>query len=71
MKEGLGFLLAGVFVGVLAAEVIRRKYPQKCTTVLYGKIREATSVAKEGFVKGYENAVGPAKQPKKAAAAPA
>ncbi len=70
MKEGLGFLLAGIFAGVVGAEVIRRKYPQKCVTMLYGKIREATSAARKGFVTGYKSAVVPAKK-KKASAAPA
>ena len=70
MKEGLGFLLAGIFVGVVGAEALRRKIPQKCFAKLHGKIREVTSVAKEGFVKGYKNAVAPPK-PKKKAAAPA
>ena len=55
MNKSLGVLIAGIFVGALAAELIRRKHP-KALDALYAKARKAASGAKEAFKRGYETA---------------
>ena len=64
--EKLGVLIAGIFVGALAAELVRKKCP-KSLSGLYAKASEAAGAAAEAFKKGYKNA----KRPQKAALAKA
>ena len=58
MLKNLGILLGGVFVGAVAAEIIRKKCPdvgeKLCT-----KICNVTSGVREAFKTGYENATQP------------
>ena len=63
MLKSLGILLAGIFIGAVGAELIRRKCPDALDK-LYAKTREAASGAKEAFNNGYQNAT----QPKQAGA---
>jgi hypothetical protein len=58
MFKSLGILIGGVFVGAVAAEVIRKKYPGALNKV-YTKTREVATQAKEAFRKGYEGATRP------------
>ncbi|MFC1675462.1 hypothetical protein ACFL3G_00190 [Planctomycetota bacterium] len=58
MLKDLGILLGGVFVGAVAAEVIRKKCPA-LGDKLHTKICNVTSGVKEAFKAGYENATQP------------
>ena len=58
MLNTLGIMLAGVFGGAVAMEIINRKYPGAMGT-LYTKARGVTSEVKEAFNNGYENTKRP------------
>jgi hypothetical protein len=58
MLKSLGILIGGVFVGAVAAEVLRRKYPGALDKV-YAKTREVATQAKEAFRNGYKSATRP------------
>ena len=58
MLKDLGILLGGVFVGAVAAEIIRKKCPGACDK-LRTKTREVAAGIKEAFKAGYENATQP------------
>ena len=66
MEKSLGVLIAGIFVGAVAAELVRKKCP-KALSGLCEKASEAAGAAAEAFKKGYQNA----KQSQKAAPAKA
>lgn len=66
MIKPLGILLGGIFIGAVAAEVVRRKYP-KALDKLYAKTSKIASEAGEAFKSGYQNAA----RPKRAAEATA
>jgi hypothetical protein len=55
MLKSLGILVGGVFVGAVAAEVFRRKYP-KALSKVSAKVRDVASQAEVAFKKGYESA---------------
>lgn len=54
MMKSVGAVLAGVFIGAAATEILRRKYPDALGK-LYDSIRETAATAKDAFKKGYEN----------------
>lgn len=56
MIKSLGFLVGGIFVGAVGAEILRKKCPETLDN-LYAKTCEMTSMVKEAFKKGYENAM--------------
>jgi hypothetical protein len=58
MLKSLGILVAGVFIGAVSAEVIRKKYPDAIDK-LRTKARQITSETKEAFKNGYNNATRP------------
>ena len=58
MFKSLGILIAGVFIGAVGVEIIRKEYPEALGK-LYAKTCDAASGAKEAFKKGYSNAVQP------------
>ncbi len=58
MIKSIGALLGGIFIGAVAMEIVRRKYPNGLDK-LYGGVREAASGAKEAFEQGYTNATRP------------
>lgn len=58
MFKDFGILLGGVFVGAVAAEIIRKKCPE-VGNKLCTKICSAASGVKEAFKSGYENATQP------------
>ena len=55
MFKELGILLAGVFVGAVGAELIRKSSP-KLVNKVGRKSREGISNLKEAFMVGYESA---------------
>ena len=58
MAKTLGILIGGIFVGAVAMEVIRRKYPEGLGR-LCASIRERTAKAKQAFLDGYRHAMQP------------
>ena len=58
MLKNLGILLGGVFVGAVAAEIIRKKCPD-IGDKLHTKICNVSSGVREAFKAGYENATQP------------
>jgi isocitrate dehydrogenase kinase/phosphatase len=58
MIKSIGALLGGIFIGAVAMEIVRRKYPNAFDKV-YGGAREVASGAKEAFEQGYANATRP------------
>ena len=55
MTKTLGVLIGGIFIGAVAVEVIRKKYPETLNK-LCAKTREIASGAREAFRKGYRGA---------------
>ncbi len=53
MFKSLGVLVAGIFVGAVAMEVIRKVCPEALDQV-YGRTREIASGARDAFQRGYE-----------------
>ncbi len=58
MVKSLGALLGGIFVGAVAMEIVRRKYPNALDK-LCGGMCEIASGAKDAFKQGYANAARP------------
>ena len=58
MVKDLGILIGGIFVGAVAAEVVRKKCPD-ILDKLYAGAREISTQAQEAFKKGYESATRP------------
>lgn len=58
MLKSLGFLLGGVFIGAVGAEVVRKKYPETVHE-LHAKACRVITEAKEAFKNGYRNASEP------------
>ena len=56
MVKSLGILIGGIFVGAVAAEIVREKCPDALDK-LYSKTSEVTSGVKEAFKKGYYSAM--------------
>ena len=55
IEKSLGVLIAGIFVGAVAAELVRKKCP-KSLSGLYAKASESADAAATAFKKGYKNA---------------
>ncbi len=57
MEKELGILIGGIFVGVVAAEIMRKVCPgwlnKPCA-----KVGKLTHTAKEAFVEGYRESLG-------------
>ena len=58
MGKALGVMIAGVFVGAVGMEILRRTCPGAIDK-LYGKVRETASGAAEAFKAGYEKVTRP------------
>jgi len=59
MLKSLGILIGGIFVGAVAAEIIRKECPDALDK-LQSKAREVGAGVKEAFKKGYDSATQPA-----------
>ena len=59
MLKSLGILIGGIFVGAVAAEIIRKECPDALDK-LQSKAREVGAGVKEAFEKGYDSATRPA-----------
>ena len=58
MGKGLCVMIAGIFVGAVGMEILRRTCPQALDK-LSAKVREAASGAAEAFKAGYEKVTRP------------
>lgn len=56
MLRTFGLIVGGMFVGVAAVEIIRKKYPDALDK-LYTRIGAIAVGVKEGFKEGFGNAV--------------
>ena len=57
MIKTLGILIGGIFVGAIAAEVIRKKCPPETLENLRARICGITSSVKDAFKSGYAAAI--------------
>lgn len=55
MLRTLGVVIGGMFVGAVAVEVLRKKYPDG-TEKLYSKVNEFGSGIKQGLKDGFHRA---------------
>ncbi|HIJ66131.1 MAG TPA: hypothetical protein HPP77_09300 [Candidatus Hydrogenedentes bacterium] len=58
MFRTLGVVIGGMFVGAVAMEIIRKKYPESLDQ-LYAKASELGANIKEGFKEGFCGAAKP------------
>jgi len=65
MGKSLGVLIAGIFVGAVGMEILRKRCPD-AVNKLYKRTQETVSGAKEAFKAGYQKVT----QPEGAAAEP-
>jgi len=56
MVKSMVFLVGGIFIGAVSAEIIHKKCPNVMNDV-YTKTCEITSGIKDAFKKGYSNAM--------------
>ncbi len=57
MDEKLGILIGGIFVGVVAAEIMHKAWPGGLNK-LCAKVGKLTHTAKEAFAEGYRESLG-------------
>jgi len=55
MLRTLGLVLAGMFAGAVAMEIVHNKYPDSVDK-LYSKMGDVASEIKDGFKEGYRSA---------------
>ena len=57
MEKELGILIGGIFVGVVAAEIMHKAWPGGLNK-LGAKVGKMTHAAKEAFAEGYRESSG-------------
>ncbi|HIJ66129.1 MAG TPA: hypothetical protein HPP77_09290 [Candidatus Hydrogenedentes bacterium] len=58
MAKALGILAGGIFIGAVGVELFRKAYPGRIEKA-YGRIGAWSAAAKEAFMDGYYQALGP------------